>query len=112
LLTKLGLYEKGMGWHSFKRFRNTWLRKQRVQEDIRLHWLAHQPKEMSEVYSMLKEDIPARLAEAERVGYGFTLPKQKPEVVPSVPRKVLFVVGRKTLATGILINRMKETVGV
>ncbi len=61
---------------------------------------------------MLKEDIPARLAEAERVGYGFTLPKQKPEVVPSVPRKVLFVVGRKTLATGILINRMKETVGV
>jgi len=100
LLTKLGLYEKGMGWHSFKRFRNTWLRKQRVQEDIRLHWLAHQPKEMSEVYSMLKEDIPA------------TLPKQKPEVVPSVPRKVLFVVGRKTLATGILINRMKETVGV
>jgi len=112
LLTKLGLYEKGMGWHSFKRFRNTWLRKQRVQEDIRLHWLAHQPKEMSEVYSMLKEDIPARLAEAERVGYGFTLPQQKPEVVPSVPRKVLFVVGRKTPATGILINRMKETVGV
>jgi hypothetical protein len=46
------------------------------------------------------------------VGYGFTLPQQKPEVVPSVPRKVLFVVGRKTPATGILINRMKETVGV
>jgi len=86
LLTKLGLYESGMGWHSFKRFRNTWLRKQRVQEDHRLHWLAHQPKEMSEVYSMLKEDVPARLLEAERCGYGFTLPQQKLEVVPSVPR--------------------------
>jgi len=108
-LAKLGLYEAGMGWHSFKRFRNTWLRKQRVQEDHRLHWMAHQPREMSEVYSLLKEDVPARLAEAERVGYGFSLPK---EVVPSVPRKGLFVVSRKTPATGILVNRMKETRGV
>ena len=58
---------------------------------------------------MLKEDVPARLAEAERVGYGFSLPK---EYVPSVPRKGLFVVSRKVLATGILINRMKETGGV
>jgi hypothetical protein len=32
-------------------------------------------------YSALKEDIPVRLAEAERVGYGFVLP------VPVVPRK-------------------------
>jgi DNA (cytosine-5)-methyltransferase 1 len=109
LLAKLGLYESGMGWHSFKRFRNTWLRKQLVQEDIRLHWLAHQPKEMSEVYCMLKEDVPARLAEAERVGYGFSLPK---EYVPSVPRKGLFVVNRKVPATAILVNRMNETGGV
>jgi hypothetical protein len=109
LLAKLGLYESGMGWHSFKRFRNTWPRKQLVQEDIRLHWLAHQLKEMSEVYCMLKEDLPARLAEAERVGCGFSLPK---EYVPSVPRKGLFVVSRKVPATGILVNRMKETGGV
>jgi integrase len=108
LLAKLGLYESGMGWHSFKRFRNTWLRKQRVQEDHRLHWLAHQPREMSEVYSLLKEDVLARLAEAERVGYGFSLPK---EVVPNVPKRRLFVVSRKTPATGILANRMKETGG-
>ena len=73
-LAKLGLYEAGMGWHGFKRFRNSWLRKQRVQEDHRLHWMAHKPKEMGELYSALKEDLPARLAEAERVGYGFVLP--------------------------------------
>src|ERR1043166_3942340 len=29
-----GLDEKGMGWHSFKRFRKTWLRGARCLEDI------------------------------------------------------------------------------
>lgn len=96
-LAKLGLYEEGMGWHSFKRFRNSWLRApaQHCQEDLRKFWLAHKPKEMGELYSALKEDLPTRLAEAGRVGYGFTLPTQKPEVVPNVPRKGLFVVSRK-----------------
>ena len=110
-LAKLGLYEAGMGWHSFKRFRNSWLRApaQRCQEDLRKFWLAHKPKDMGELYSALKEDLPTRLAESERVGYGFVLPR---EVVPNVPRKGLFVVTRKTPPTGILINRMTETGGV
>jgi hypothetical protein len=100
-----------MGWHSFKRFRNSWLRApaQRCQEDLRKFWLAHKPKEMGELYSALKEDLPTRLAEVERVGYGFALPK---EVVPNVPKNGLFVVSRKIPSTGILINRMTETMGV
>jgi hypothetical protein len=100
-----------MGWHSFKRFRNSWPRApaQRCQEDLRKFWLAHKPKDMGELYSALKEDLPIRLAEAERVGYGFVLPRK---VVPNVPRKGLFVVTRKTPATGILLNRMTETGGV
>ena len=71
-LAKLGLYEVGMGWHSFKRFRNSWLRApdQRCQEDVRKFWLAHKPTEMGELYSALKEDLAVRLDEAERVGYG------------------------------------------
>ena len=66
-LAKLGLYEAGMGWHSFKRFRNSWLRApaQRCQEDLRKFWLAHKPKEMGELYSALQEDLPTRLAEAD-----------------------------------------------
>jgi integrase len=110
-LEKLGLYQSGGGWHQFKRFRNSWLRApaQRCQEDLRKFWLAHKPKEMGELYSALKEDLPTRLAEAERVGYGFALPK---EVVPNVPRNGLFVVSRKIPSTGILINRMTDTMGV
>lgn len=47
-LEKLGLYEEGMGWHSFRRFRNTWLRKQRVQEDLRKFWFGHKPGKTGE----------------------------------------------------------------
>src|SRR5438874_4737505 len=64
-------------------FVKTWLRGARCLEDINNFWMAHKPKTMSEVYSHLHEELEMRLAEAERVGYGFTIPKV---VVPSVPR--------------------------
>jgi integrase len=87
-LVKMGLDEKGMGWHSFRRFRKTWLRGQRCLEDINNFWMAHKPQTMSEVYSHLHEELEMRLAEAERVGYGFDLlEKPKVAVVPIVPKK-------------------------
>ena len=70
-LTKMGI---DAGWHSFKRFRKTWLRGRRCLEDINNFWMAHKPETMSEVYSYLYEDLEVRLGEAERVGYGFALP--------------------------------------
>jgi hypothetical protein len=70
-LKKMGL---DAGWHSFKRYRKTWLPGQRCLEDINNYWMAHKPQTMSEVYSHLHEDLDVRLGETERVGYGFTLP--------------------------------------
>ena len=67
------------------------------------------PEGMGEVYSALREDVPTRLAEAERVGYGFVLAAQ---VVPNVPKKRQRRSNRKVPATGIIVNRMKETRGV
>jgi len=84
-LVEMKLDEKGMGWHSFKRFRKTWLRGARCLEDINNFWMAHKPKTMSEIYSHLHEELQLRLDEAERVGYGFTIPRSV-DVVPSVPR--------------------------
>ena len=69
-LIKMGLEQKGMGWHAFKRFRKTWLRGQRCLEDINNFWMAHRPQTMSELYSHLHEELQLRLDEAERVGYG------------------------------------------
>ena len=85
-LVKKGLDEKGMGWHSFKRFRKTWLRGQRCLEDLNNFWMAHKPQTMSQLYSHLHEELQLRLDEAERVGYGFALPDFRNEsVVPIVP---------------------------
>jgi integrase len=86
-LVKMGLDEEGMGWHSFKRFRKTWLRGSRCLEDINNFWMAHKPQTMSEVYSHLHEELQLRLDEAERVGYGFTLPgSDVGSAVPIVPK--------------------------
>jgi integrase len=86
-LIKMKLDEEGMGWHSFKRFRKTWLRGQRCLEDINNFWMAHKPQTMSEVYSHLHEDLQLRLDEAYRVGYGFALPTANSgSVVPIVPK--------------------------
>jgi integrase len=86
-LVKMGLDEAGMGWHSFKRFRKTWLRGQRCLEDINNFWMAHKPQTMSEVYSHLHEELQLRLDEAKRVGYGFSLPASElGSVVPIVPK--------------------------
>jgi integrase len=84
-LAKMGLDEKGMGWHSFKRFRKTWLRGRRCLEDINNFWMAHAPQTMSELYSHLFEELQLRLDEADRVGYGFAIPLSDASVVPIVP---------------------------
>ena len=83
-LVKMGLDEEGMGWHSFKRFRKTWLRGARCLEDLNNFWMAHKPQTMSELYSHLHEELQMRLEEAERVGYGFDLPKIA--VAPNAPK--------------------------
>ena len=86
-LVKLGVDEKGMGWHSFKRFRKTWLRGARCLEDINNFWMAHKPNSMSELYSHLHEELQVRFDEAARVGYGFVLPETpNVAVVPNVPK--------------------------
>jgi integrase len=87
-LVKMGVDEKGMGWHAFKRFRKTWLRGQRCLEDLNNFWMAHKPQTMSELYSHLHEELDMRLAEAERVGFGFELSEPPAvAVVPIVPKK-------------------------
>jgi len=76
-LKKMKLEEDGMGFHAFKRFRKTRLRGARCLEDLNNFWMAHKPKTMSELYSHLHEELELRLAESERVGYGFVLPGQQ-----------------------------------
>jgi hypothetical protein len=73
-----------MGFHTFRRFRKTWLRAERCQEDFNNFWMGLQPETMSEPYSRMEFELERRLDEAERVGVGFTVPTV--EVAPSAPR--------------------------
>ena len=73
-LEAMGIDERGMGFHAFRRFRKTWLRGKQVQEDINNFWMGHAPETMSETYSRLDLELDLRLTEAESMGVGFTVP--------------------------------------
>lgn len=63
-------------FHQFRRFRITWLKSPKVNcnEMLRHFWTGHKPENpLDEAYIKLSRDLDVRLAEAERVGYGFTL---------------------------------------
>jgi integrase len=83
-LEAMHIDEKGMGFHAFRRFRKTWLRGERCQEDINNFWMGHQPETMSELYSRMEFELDRRVDEADQIGVGFTVPSV--EVAPSAPR--------------------------
>lgn len=67
--------EGGKAFHSFRRFRTSHLRKNRVPWDLQKLWLGHANKDVTDRYAeQLKEDVEWRKQEAERVGLGFELP--------------------------------------
>ena len=77
----VGMGREVAGFHSFRRFRVTHLRKQGTPEDLLRFWIGHAPGNVTDRYSKLYEDVTYRKAQAERVGIGFNL-----EVVTCCPR--------------------------
>jgi integrase len=64
---------KPVGFHAFRRFRLTWLRKNSVPKDLERYWMGHAPEEVGDLYSKLKDDVSFRQEWAERAGLGFEL---------------------------------------
>ena len=62
-----------VGFHAFRRFRLTWLRKNNVPKDLERYWMGHAPQEVGDLYSKLKDDVAFRQEWAERVGLGSEL---------------------------------------
>jgi integrase len=83
-LLKLG--QPKAGFHAFRRFRTTWLRKNRTPEDFIRYWLGHADETVTDGYSKLREDMEYRKEVAEKVGLGFTFSTKNPSVVPVVPK--------------------------
>jgi len=64
---------KRVGFHAFRRFRLTWLRKSGAPKDLERFWMGHAPEEVGDLYSKLKEDVAFRQEWAGRIGLGFEL---------------------------------------
>jgi len=62
------------GFHAFRRYRVTWLRKRRVQEDLIQYWTGHGDKTVTDGYSQLENDKQYRKMVTEQVGIGFEIP--------------------------------------
>ena len=71
------------GFHAMRRFRTTWLRKQRAPEDLIKYWLGHAKDSVTDGYSKLADDVKFRLDEAEKIGVGFIVPEPLRPMRPS-----------------------------
>lgn len=64
------------GFHCFRRFRTSQLRKQRVPWDLEKFWIGHANKNVADKYAeQLKEDVEYRHKWAAKVGLGFVVPR-------------------------------------
>ena len=68
ILEELGVGKTG--FHAMRRFRATWLRKQRTPEDLIRFWLGHAKSSMTDGYSKLADDIEYRREVAEKDWHG------------------------------------------
>ena len=63
-----------VGFHAFRRFRTSVLRKARVPGDLEKLWLGHASKSVTDDYArQLREDLPFRQEWAERARLGFSM---------------------------------------
>ncbi len=81
ILESLGVEKTG--FHAMRRFRATWLRKQRTPEDLVRFWMGHAKSSVTDSYSKVSDDVDYRQEVAEAIGAGFTVPTA---LVPKVPR--------------------------
>jgi integrase len=63
------------GFHSFRRFRNTFLRQSHCPDALLKFWLGHSGRDMSDLYDRSSEDLKYRKDVAKSMGVGFELPK-------------------------------------
>ena len=87
ILKKMG--REKCGFHIFRRFRASWIRKNRVPWDLEKMWLGHAHKDLTDQYTeQLREDVEYRREWCDKIGIGFNLanhsqlsqPKRKPVV--------------------------------
>ena len=73
ILKKMG--REKCGFHIFRRFRASWLRKNRVPWDLEKMWMGHAHKDLTDQYAeQLRENVKYRREWCEKIGLGFDIP--------------------------------------
>jgi len=70
------------GFHAFRRFRVTQLRRMHTPGDLIQFWLGHAKQTVTDVYSKLDEDVEFRKEWAEKAGLGFKIEVLGADVAP------------------------------
>jgi integrase len=73
ILATLGISKRG--FHCFRRFRNTFLRKSGCPDGLTKFWLGHANKDMTDLYDRVPEDVEFRKDVARSMGVGFAVPQ-------------------------------------
>jgi integrase len=81
VLKLLGIEKRG--FHAFRRFRQTHLRKNRAPEDLIRFWLGWACKSVPDHYCRLSEDVVFGKKIAESMGLGFEVPSRKSDNIPN-----------------------------
>jgi integrase len=68
-----------VGFHAFRRFRLTWLRRNGAPKDLERFWMGHAAEDVGDLYSKLKDDVAYRQEWADRIGLGFPLVHNGPQ---------------------------------
>jgi len=68
------------GFHAFRRYRNTFLRKARVPDGLIQFWMGHARASMTDTYDKVRDDLEFRRFTAEQVGLGFDPPEVRKPV--------------------------------
>jgi integrase len=63
------------GFHSFRRFRNTYLRKSGCPDGLVKFWMGHAGRDMTDRYDRVREDVEFRKDVVKSMGVGFDVPK-------------------------------------
>lgn len=90
-----GLGIEKQGFHGFRRYRITWLRKQRVAEDLVRLWAGHSSQSVPDGYVKVSDDEGFRRSAVEQAGLGFRL--ELLQLFPSVPLTALMNSSPQTL---------------
>jgi integrase len=93
ILKGLGIAKRG--FHGFRRYRITWLRKQRVAEDLVRLWAGHSNQSVTDGYVKVSDDEGFRRSAVEQAGLGFRL--ELLQLFPSVPLTALMNSSPQTL---------------